>query len=290
MSRTHQPETGWRVVRANGLDHAVLDDGEGPLVLLQHGFPDTAHTWDAVSPALVEAGYRVVRPFGRGIAPSQQPEGDAFSAHDISQDLVDLIPALGEERAILIGHDWGASAVWGAAHLAPERISRLIPVAIPHPASVKPTLKTLWGVRHFAANKLPGAERRFARNDFAKIRTMYERWSPGFDWPESEFESAKNAYSHPGCLRSALGYYRRLGRWPFRGGVSVPTLIIGGLTDGVATTVDFERSKERVNAPCEVAMLPGGHFLHREHPEPFIAAVLDYLARPVDASKSPSTA
>jgi pimeloyl-ACP methyl ester carboxylesterase len=57
----------------------------------------------------------------------------------------------------------------------------------------------------------------------------------------------------------------------------VETLVIGGLTDGVATTADFEASPRRVSAPCTVKMLPGGHFLHREHPEPFIAAVRDFL-------------
>ncbi|MCB9796404.1 MAG: alpha/beta hydrolase [Alphaproteobacteria bacterium] len=278
MPRTHLPETGWTPVEANGLTHAVFIEGEGPLVILQHGFPDTPHTWDAVTPRLVQAGFRVARPFGRGIAPSQRPEGDAYSVEDISQDLVSLIEALGEERAALVGHDWGASAVWGAGHLAPERISKLVAVAIPHPVVLKPTLGKLWGARHFVGFRLPGAVARFARDDFAAIRTMYERWSPGFDWPDAEFEAAKNAYSHPGCADAALGYYRRLGLWPFRGRVKVDALVLGGQTDGVATEADFMASPKRVDGRCEVKMLPGGHFLHREHPEPFIEALLGFLA------------
>lgn len=278
MSRTHIPESGWVPVQANGLTHAVFDDGDGPLILLQHGFPDTPHTWDEVTPALVEAGYRVVRPFGRGISPSQRPEGDAYTAEDIAADLVALIDALGEDQAIVLGHDWGASAAWGAAHMAPERIHKLVIAAIPHPASIKITPALAWGVRHFATHRLPGAVQRFARDDFAQIRTLYERWSPGFEWPETEFEATKNAYADPGCLNAALGYYRCLGRWPFPGSVTVPTLIIGGLTDGVARTEDFERSRDRVSAPCDVVMLPGGHFLHREHPRPFIEALLGFLS------------
>ena len=107
---------------------------------------------------------------------------------------------------------------------------------------------------------------------------MYERWSPGFEWPESEFEAAKNAYADPGTVNAALGYYRALGPWPFRGGVETPTLVIGGLTDGVATTLDFERSASRVNAACTVTMLPGGHFLHREYPDPVAETILAWLA------------
>lgn len=275
--RTHVPETGWTPVQANGLTHAVIDEGDGPLVILQHGFPDTPHTFDALAAALLTDGYRVVRPWGRGITPSQQPDGDAYGAHDISGDLVALIPALGAETAVVLGHDWGAGAAWGAAHLAPERISKLITVAIPHPATIKPDLGKLWGTRHFLANRVPWAASRLRKNDFAEVRQMYERWSPGFDWPDREFEAVKNAYADPKALDAALGYYRRLGLWPFKGKVSVPTLVIGGLTDGVATTADFERSPRRVSAECTVKMLPGGHFLHREHPEPFIQAVREFL-------------
>ena len=277
MTRTYIAETGWTPVQANGLTHAVLITGQGPLVILQHGFPDTAHTWSEVAPRLVEAGYRVACPFGRGIAPSEQPVRDAYHVLDIGQDIVDLIPALGAETAVVVGHDWGASAVWAAAHLAPERISKLVAVAIPHPAAIKVGPREAYGSRHFLSNKMPWAARRFRRNDFAELRTMYERWSPGFDWPESEFTAAKNAYTAPGSLHAAMGYYRRLGLWPLRGRVSCDTLVIGGLTDGVLTPEQFERSRARVTGSCDVKMLPGGHFLHREHPEPFIEALLSFL-------------
>lgn len=275
--REYEPESGWVGVRANGLRHGVLEDGEGPLVLMQHGFPDTAHTWDEVVPGLVEAGYRVVRPFGRGIAPSERPAGDDFGVRALAEDLLGLIDALGEERATVVGHDFGAAAAWGLGHMAPERIDRLVLVAIPHPAAIRASLAKLWGVRHFLTNRMPWAEWRFRRGDYAEIRRMYERWSPEFDWPEEEFEAAKNAYAAPGCLDAALGYYRCLSGWPFRGRVSVDTLVIGGRSDGVASAEDFERSARRVEGECRVQMLPGGHFLHREHPEPFRTALLDYL-------------
>ncbi|MEL6348022.1 MAG: alpha/beta hydrolase [Myxococcota bacterium] len=277
MTRQHLPESGWQAVRANGLDIAFFEAGEGPLLILQHGFPDTPHTWDDVTPALVDAGFRVVRPFGRGIHPSEKPPDDAFSAKDLAGDLVALIDALDAETATIVGHDWGALAAWGAGYMAPERIDKLITVAIPHPGTLRLPLSRAWSFRHFIANRLPWAERRFRANDFGEIRKMYERWSPGFSWPESEFEAAKNAYAWPGCLDAAMGYYRRLGGWPFAGDLTVETLVIGGETDGVATVEDFKRSRRRISAPCTIEILPGGHFLHREHPEPFLSTVLKFL-------------
>ena len=84
----------------------------------------------------------------------------------------------------------------------------------------------------------------------------------------------------PGSLTAALGYYRFLSprRTPgLRARIGVPTLIVGGLTDGVATREDFEGSRARFTGEVRVEMVPGGHFLHREHPEAFLGVLLDFL-------------
>jgi pimeloyl-ACP methyl ester carboxylesterase len=166
-----------RFVEANGLELAFLEEGEGPLVLMLHGFPDTAHTWDKVRPLVAKKGYRAVSPFLRGYRPSAIPTRDA-DLETLGRDVVALIGALGAEQAIVIGHDWGAAATYAAAALAPERISRLIALAVPHPFAVKPSLSKIWGVRHFFAYKLRGAPSRFARDDFAALPKIYRRWSP----------------------------------------------------------------------------------------------------------------
>ena len=110
---------------------------------------------------------------------------------------------------------------------------------------------------------------------------LYERWSPGFEWPEDELTAVKKAYAQPGVLRAALAYYRDLALRPTPGlsaTIDVPTLIVGGLSDGVATAADFEASRRMFTGPVDIQMLPGGHFLHREHPAPFIDALLAALA------------
>ena len=155
-------------VDANGLRFGYLEEGSGPLVLLLHGFPDTAHTWDELRPRIAAEGYRAVSPFMRGYSPSGIPDRDT-DQETLARDPLALIEALGARDAIVIGHDFGASAAYGAAALSPDRVKKLFAIAIPHPATLKPSPKKLWGARHFAVYKLPGAPERFARNDFAAL-------------------------------------------------------------------------------------------------------------------------
>src|SRR5690348_7468243 len=115
-----------RTVSANGLRFAYLEEGEGPLVLMLHGFPDTPHTWDEVRPAVARAGFRCVTPFTRGYAPSEIPAVEAYDAETLGRDALALIAALGEEKAVLVGHDFGAGAAYSAAGLEPEHLRFLV--------------------------------------------------------------------------------------------------------------------------------------------------------------------
>lgn len=277
--RTYTPPTDVDYVQANGLRFALLQEGEGPLVLLMHGFPDTAHTWDHVRPALAQAGYRAVSPFMRGYAPTEIPDGDLYSNRDLGTDIIALIDALGYQRAILVGHDWGASACYAAAGLHPERIERLVTIGIPHPRTIKPSLRSLWKVRHFIAFKLPGAVRRFQRNDFQAVNTLYKRWSPGWDRPESELETVKNSLAAPGCANAALGYYRCLSTKldPFmKTKLAMPTLCFAGETDIIAVDA-YENAHWMFTGDYQIETLPGGHFMHRESPDEFVAKLVAYL-------------
>src|SRR6266581_2666114 len=99
-------------ILANGVRFALLSEGAGPLSLLLHGFPDTAHTWDAVRPALAGAGFRAVSPFMRGYSPTSIPDNGEYDLETLGRDVLSLIEALGEKHAIVIGHDWGAAAAF----------------------------------------------------------------------------------------------------------------------------------------------------------------------------------
>src|SRR3569623_853429 len=103
------PEWIPRWVRANGLDFAVLEAGQGPLVLCLHGFPDTAWNMRELVLALAGAGYRAVAPFTRGYAPSSLAADDDYRTTTLARDALALIEARGEKRAFIVGHAWGAA-------------------------------------------------------------------------------------------------------------------------------------------------------------------------------------
>lgn len=261
-------------VTANGLRFAYYSDGEGPLVIMVHGFPDTAHTWDEIRPAVAKAGYRCVTPFQRGYAPTEIPRGP-FDTVTLGRDMLALIDALGAEKAILVGHDWGASASYAAATLAPEKVELLVTLAIPHPASIKPSLGLVWAARHFVRLNLPGAAKRLRATDFAYIDELVQRWSPTWRVPPGETDAVKEAFRKEGCIEAAIGYYASAGKNPreLRKRMKVPTVSFAGLDDIVAPEM-YDAATSWFTAGYRVVRMPGGHFMHREHPERFTEELL----------------
>jgi pimeloyl-ACP methyl ester carboxylesterase len=266
-------------VDANGLKFAYLEEGTGPLVLMLHGFPDTAHTWDDLRSRIAAKGYRAVSPFMRGYHPTAIPDRDA-DQETLARDALALVDALGAREAIVVGHDWGASAAYGAAALGPERVKKLFVLAIPHPATLKPTLKKLWGVRHFAVYKLPGAPERFARNDFAALPEICRRWSPNWRPDPSEFAPVRASFSNRASLNAAFGYYRKLSPIPsasLKARITVPTVVFAGLDDPVAEPADYRGAARMFAGDYIVEEVAGGHFMHREHPDAFAERLLAHL-------------
>jgi len=268
-----------KYVDANGLRFAYLEEGTGPLVLLMHGFPDTARTWDHVRPQIAAKGYRAVSPWMRGYKPTGVPDKDA-DGETIARDVLALIDALGEKTAIVIGHDWGGAASYGATSLDPAKVSKLFVIGIPHPASMKPSLGLLWKVRHFLLYKLGGAPKRFAKKDFAALTDIYKRWSPAWSPPAEEFASVRESFADPESLDAAFGYYRELRFKPqpfLLKKIEVPTVVFAGLDDPIIQPDVYQRGERMFTAGYKVEQMRGGHFMHREHPEEFAAKLLPHL-------------
>lgn len=258
-------------VTANGVRFAYLSEGDGPLVLLLHGFPDTPHTWDAVRPALAKAGYRAVSPFLRGYHPSEIR--GPFDMETLGRDALGIIDALGEKRAIIVGHDWGASAAYAAAAIDPSRVAQLVTLAIPHPASLRMTPRIIWAGRHFFTFQRKGMAKTMRANDFAYIDALVQRWSPAWKVPPQETARVKEAFRHPGCVEAAIAYYQaaRAGLpKALRRRITVPSVAFVG-DDDVVDAAEFARARSWYTDSYEIVRMPGGHFLHREHPERFIA-------------------
>lgn len=267
--------------------------GTAPLAVLLHGFPDTAHTWRHLGPALAADGWRVVAPFTRGYAPSSAATDDCYHVAALVGDAIALHDALdGGSDAVLIGHDWGAiTAIAVAAHPR-NPYSRAISMAVPPLGALRQAavlrvlpaqVRNSW---YIGFNQIPGlAERSMER----LIRHLWRTWSPGYDASEDLPAVLASIGSAPHD-RAALGYYRALGR-PARSVPSwcreyvgsehrqplVPLLTLHGDRDGCLDP-RLARVAARNLPPASVRILPNaGHFLHLERPDAVATVVRSFL-------------
>ena len=137
--------TTTRTVTRNGVRLAVDGAGEGPPVILAHGFPELAFSWRHQVPALVAAGYRVALPDQRGYGRTDRPSPiEDYDIVQLTGDLLAVLDDLGEERAVFVGHDWGAAVVWQLALLAPDRVAGVVGMSVPFlPRGPVPTVTRL---------------------------------------------------------------------------------------------------------------------------------------------------
>src|SRR6476660_873128 len=212
-------------VRANDLEFGVLEAGSGPLALCLHGFPDTAHTWRHLLPALAEAGFHAVAPFMRGYAPTAVPADGAYRLGALIADAVALHEVLGGGGdAVLIGHDWGAETAYGAAAHAPDRWRRLVTLAVP-PASLDPVLfsdyeqlKRFFYLFLFR-DPLGFGDALVASDQMSFLDRLWHDWSPGYDAGE-DLARVKESLRDPANLAAAIDYYRAAGAAGGSGGSS----------------------------------------------------------------------
>ncbi|MEW5931062.1 MAG: alpha/beta hydrolase [Gemmatimonadota bacterium] len=223
----------------NGVRLHYVEAGEGPLVVLLHGFPEFWYEWRHQIPALAAAGFRVAAPDMRGYNLSDKPEGvDAYRIEPLVEDVAGLVRHLGVERAHLVGHDWGGVVAWYFAMLRPELLDRLAILNAPHPAAfareiVKPDqmLRSAYA-GFFQLPAVPELALRAA--DFALLERVLrtEPARPGA-FTDVDVERYKEAFARPGALTASLNYYRAFARGdkpPVRP-VAAPTLLVWGEKD-----------------------------------------------------------
>jgi pimeloyl-ACP methyl ester carboxylesterase len=278
--RTYEPEQGTHTVTANGIDIAYFEAGKGPLVVLLHGFPDTPHTWDAVAPRIADAGFHVVMPFERGYAPTSIPSSDP-SIEDLGRDALGLIHALGEDHAILVGHDWGALAAYAAASFDPTHIDKLVTIAIPHPIALFMHTDIPFAP-HFMELIAPDAENMVRKDDFRYLDELITRWSPTWKVPDGTTDAVKNAFLAPGSLSAAVGHYRAVGpNLPpaLLAPLPMPALTFYGTDDHASDPRIFVDQHVAFTGPFELAPEPAGHFVQLEAREAFVTKLLAFLAK-----------
>jgi pimeloyl-ACP methyl ester carboxylesterase len=132
-------------VHANGIRMHIAEQGSGPLVILLHGFPECWYSWRHQLEALAAAGFHAVAPDQRGYCRTDRPEGiGSYTMLHLVGDVIGLIDALGEERAVLVGHDWGAPVAWHTALMRPDRVSGVVGLSVPfRPRSWAPPLRLI---------------------------------------------------------------------------------------------------------------------------------------------------
>ena len=258
-------------------------------MLCLHGFPDTAWCFVPLLKSLADAGYRAVAPFMRGYPPSGlAPDGD-YRVITLGRDALALIEALGAQRAVLVGHDWGAAATYVAAVLAPERIERIVTAALPHLRRflLWPNLRQLKRSRYmgfFQLRDIP--ERRIVADDFKWLRALIREWSPGWNFSEDDFRPLKAAFSDPERLSAALAYYRAMPRnltdratWTLLfTPIKLPARVIRGADDGCIGPEMFEGQEKLFAGGFELMTLQrAGHFMHCEQPDAFARLTLEFI-------------
>lgn len=279
-------------VRANGIDFAYLEEGEGPLVLLLHGYPDNAHTWSSQIPALASAGFRAVAPFTRGYPPTEVPKHGYFDVATLATDAKGLIEALVGEPSYVVGHDWGAATTFSLIAGYPEWVRRAVTLAIPHPNLIARAFTNPRAIHRafhwwfFQLQELPEAAIR--ANGFAMIDYLWSLWSPGLDDAE-HIKDIKRMFEVPGSVGASLAYYRSMFdsanqdpelaqvRDALGKPITVPTMSIIGSLD-LARSESGERQAEFFSAPFRFEYVEGaGHFLHREQPGVITKLALEWL-------------
>ena len=187
----------------------------------------------------------------------------------------------------MIGHDWGASTVYEAATLAPEKVSKLVALSVPHARAVADDPTILLEAPHFIYYQIPFIAHWVAMNDYAHIDGIYETWAPTYDVPESELKDIKATLASPGGLNGALGYYWSLFDADLNAGrastaeseIAVPALIIAGDADGAVNIDRYAAAEPAFSAKYEFARLEGvGHFPQLEVPEK-VASLMSIVFR-----------
>lgn len=274
-----------------GLRLHWVEVGEGPLVVLQHGFPETWRSWRHQLLPLAAAGFRVVAPDLRGVGGSAVARDvEAYQVTRLADDLHRVIRACSARSAAVVGHDWGGAVAWALACLRPDVVDRLVIANCPHPevlweARRDPSqLRRSWYMGAFQLPVLPEAALR-AGGFLPLRRALRSLAATPATFTDADLDAYAREWARPGRLYGALGPYRALGQQARRGGfgdgwdpISAPTMVIWGDRDRALGRGLAEPGRHRVSDLTMAHLPDAGHFVHADAPERFTTLVTGHLA------------
>ncbi len=265
-----------------------------PLALCLHGFPDTAWTWRYLLPALAAAGFHALAPFMRGYAPTSIPADANYQTATLAMDANAIHDSLAAgDDAVIVGHDWGALAAYGAVAIEPDRWRRAITIAVPPPGAMLPgfltydQLRLSWYMFFFQS---PLAELAVGANDLSFLARLWADWSPGYDATE-DLSHVRESLGSPANLQAAISYYRaqfdpahqNQDLAPLQAAAAStcpkPTLYLHGSDDGcIGQEVGANALEHLVGGSRRVVVGGAGHFLHLESPAQINDMMIGFLS------------
>ncbi len=271
----------------NGIRMHYVTQGEGPLIVLLHGFPEFWYSWRYQIPFLAEHGYTVVAPDLRGYNETDKPR-KGYDIPTLLRDIKGLIKGLGQQKASIVGHDWGGVLAWTFAMNYPEMTESLIVMNAPHPIAMMREMRTLkqlrksWYVFAFQIPWLP--EYMLGRNHANEIGRMFRGAALQKSvFPREVTAKYQEAMSKPGAIKAAISYYRQLfRRLPisfkrYEVQIKAPTLLIWGEQD-IALGVELTTGLERWVNDIQIKRIPdSGHWVQQEQPEKVNQYMLNFL-------------
>lgn len=266
-----------QTLKVNGLEMFVASLGEGPAVLLLHGFPDSHRVWRHQMQALADAGYRVIAPDLRGYGRTDAPaDVRAYAVPHLRDDVIALLDVLDIDKVLLVGHDWGAVIAWQVCMHAPGRVERLVALSVGHPgafrtAGLAQRLRSFYMVV-FQARGV--AEWLLTMGDWFFMR-QYTR-------DQEQIAQWRADFAVPGRLTAALNYYRANRRffarrdWP---AVEMPVLGVWSSGDRALTEAQMRGSADFVAGTFRYERIDGAdHWMQLAAPDRVNALLIGFLA------------
>ncbi len=284
MTAAVSPQHGF--LDTNGVRLHYVSRGQGPLMLFLHGFPEFWYSWRHQLDYFADR-YTCVALDLRGYNDSDKPEGlDAYRLDVLVEDVRGAMTALGHERMVLVGHDWGGMIAWAFAYTYPELLESLIVMNIPHPAKFAEGLRTpqqllkSWYIAAFQLPLLP--ELALQAGDYWLIEQMLQGMAiDKTAFSEADLQAYKAAAAKPGALTAMINYYRALvlsGQWRQSWGVlEVPTLMIWG-EDDAALGKELSFGTEDYVSNLRLRYIPQcSHWVQQDRPHQVNALMREFL-------------
>ena len=267
----------------DGFTFDVSDSGpaDGPVVVLLHGYPENRTSWDAITPLLTDAGYRVLAPDQRGYSPRARPKRRRdYRITELADDIVALVDASGADKVHLVGHDWGGGVAWAFATLYPERLHTVTSLTTPHPRAMTASMVRSsqlfhsWYMLFFQLPRLP-------EMGFTRMQATNRRALSRSGLNDEAIDRYVTPLMQPGAARGPINWYRALPlSRPPRGKVKVPTLYVYGTKDMFLGRKAADLTGNYVDAPYQYEVIEGAtHWLPEQNADDVAHLVLEHAAK-----------